>query len=385
MNENNNIPQGLITNDKINLENKVSENAPKNKVKINFSNKGNMKIILGVVIIAIVAIVLYTLMSEKKLGIFNKNKAPEPVEIVALDLDTRWGKEYSVVAQNVYEQQEVDKIDVSFINLDFTDEPEMIIKYLDAAEKEYMVIYSIDNVTGTPKNTKTFSNATLLMMFSLKDGDCEWYLNIASGKKYGTYTRLSKIISGTVKSTDEDVRTDKALSEFNERYIKSEYKIVYYQVNKDKFEENFRTIYGRFNEYDDKIFEEKKNLESGNAENVIKRHDEGEFFDTGGYYLSFGQYDYVPVKNAEGVEVTSKYNQYVITINRDGTFSMNGEIHKYEVHGEYITLDNAESIRVIDNNTIIYDVEGGIKFTAHDPYVKPEEPAAPEEKDKEVE
>ena len=60
MNENNNIPQGLITNDKINLENKVSENAPKNKVKINFSNKGNMKIILGVVIIAIAAVVLYT-------------------------------------------------------------------------------------------------------------------------------------------------------------------------------------------------------------------------------------------------------------------------------------------------------------------------------------
>ena len=373
MNENNNnIPQGLITNDKIADIPQVSENAPKTKTKISFSNKGNMKIIIGVAVIIIAAVVLYTLMSGKKVNMFKNNKQKAPVEIVALDLDTSWGKEYSVAAQNVYEQQEVDKIDVTFINLDFTDEPEMIVKYIDSSKREAMVVYSIDHTTGKAKNTKTFTQASLAMLFSLEDGDVEWYLYISSGKKYGTYTRFSKIISGTVKATDEDVRTEKSLNEFNEKYIQSQYKVIYYEVNKAKFEENFKTIYGRFTEYDNTIYEEKTNLESGNSENVIKRHDEGDYIDTGKYYISYGVYDYVPITNQDESEVKTNYSDFVITVNRDGTIDLNGTPVKYDIRNEFINLENGQVIRVIDVNTIVYEVEGGIKFKAHDPFVKPE-------------
>lgn len=383
-NTNNGLPQGVITNNNTqktpgviaptppsaqNPQNLVT-NQPKKKVE--YSKRNNGKLIVIVILLAIVSVLAYLVMSGKK-SIFTPKKEEEKKEIVAIDLDTDWGKKFSVDAQRLYEDREIDVYEVAFINVDFKDYPEMLIRFTDKYEKNYMLVYSYDKNTDNVNISKLFSSASIKLLYSLRDGYSEWYMSVKPTDNYFTYTRLSKIVSGKVTGSDIKSSNDKELNEFRNTYAISNYDPVFYEVKKEKFEESFKTMYERTTQYDEEIKKERTALDEKYRSSVKKYEDEGEYLQTGKTHLTFG--GYVQYVNPESNYVpNAKYNGFVITLNRDRTINMNGAIYKFTIENNVLFLDDGTIIRVNYDDKMQIDTDGGVVFTCLNPYIPPEEP-----------
>lgn len=377
-NGNNNIPQGVITSSTLNPQQNNSNNnnvqpQTKKKLSIKVPQMDKKKIVLLVLLLFVGFIVFCFVSSGKGKTLFNKNKEAEEYKVVEVDVDTEWGKEYGKIAQELYKEKEINRFDMAFINLDDLREPEMIVKYLDAEEKEFIRIYHIDDRNGKAKVSKDFGKADIKLLFSLVDGKSDFYLNIRNENKYGTYTLVSKIVAGTVVAPDIQATNEKQLNAFTEDFVVADYAIIYYEVKKDNFLENFKTMYGRYEKYSEELANTKLELFQKYNESVKKKVDEKPYLVTGSYHLTYGDYDFVPQMNVDGSYIESKYSGTTIVLKNDGTLSIGGVPYKYSINGNVLTLDNGFTIKVNEDDHFILSDEGGSLFVCKNPYVMPEE------------
>ena len=368
-NKNSNLPQGVITSDKVNPQNNpVGEK----KVKIKIPKVNKKTIVIAAVAVLVIFVIFCFFKSGKVSNIFGGGNKEEEDKVIEVDVSTEWGKAYALEAQKLYKEKEIDHFDMAFINLDDFNEPEMIIKFTDENEKEYTRIYHIDSTSKQVQVSKEFSNAEIKYIYSLLDGDSFFYLNIKRDNKYGTYTLCSKIVAGTVVAPDISATNEKQLNQFADNYVVANYSIVYYEVKKDNYAENFRTMHDRYDKYSEEIFDLKYEMKDKYQKDNKKIIDEKPYLVTGNYHLTYGDYSHVPSIGADGKEVDSSFAGTTITLKNDGTVIVKGFTYKYTVTGNVLNLNNGSTITVKDFDFFVISDDGGNNFKCNNPYVDPQ-------------
>ena len=385
-NGNNGLPQGVITNQTpptntpgtiapaiaTNGQNLVTNDPKKNNSNnFQFSKKHNGKLIVVVILLIIVCVLAYMVMTGKR-SFLPGGKKKEENKIVEVDVGSDWGNKFAIEAQKLYEDREIDVFDIAFIDVDLKDDPEMIIKFTYKNEKDYLLVYSYDKNSDNVRVSKLFSNASLKLLYSLEEGYSTWYLFLQPVEKYGNYFKLAKIVAGTVYQADIKANNDREVNEFRNRYVTSNYDPTFYQVKQSSFEENFKTMYERNSRYADEIKAEQNALNDKYKDKVKEYEDVGEYLMVGSKRLTFGAYTQY-VDASAGVVGNDKYSGYVITLNRNRTLNMNGNMVKFSINNNIIMLDDGTPIKVLENDTLYLSVEGGVIFKSLNPYVSPEE------------
>ena len=137
-NQNNETPQGLITNETVKAQEPVQAQPTAPKKKISFKMNKTTMIVLGVVVVLAIIFVIGSLKSGNGiLGLGKKdNTDPNAKVIVDVDVETTWGKKYGERVQELYyshlldgKEENIDRFDLAFVNVDFLDSPEMLVKY----------------------------------------------------------------------------------------------------------------------------------------------------------------------------------------------------------------------------------------------------------------
>ena len=378
-NQNNGLPQGVITNNTVNTSAPapaapVAQAAPASTPAKTRApkKKMNSKTILIVVVIIAVAIIGYSMMGgKKKLGKNMAGTTEEKKVFVEVDVGTEWGNKYASLVQNVYYDYEIDSFDVTFIDLDFKNQPEMIVQfYYKKIDRNVTIIYYVDQATKNINISKAFNSASVKMLYSLEDGYSDWYIYVQPVEKFGKYSKMTKVMAGTVYAADISCSNEAELNAFRNTYIESNYRPVFYAVKQNSFEKDFKTIYDRFDEYNSEIEKEKKRLDDEYRSQVKRPYDTGEYLSTGQYHLTFGAYAYY-IEESQAASADARYSSYIITLNRDRTMDMNGTRQKFTYTSNLITLEDGTTIRIIDNDYFVLNLDGGVRFKCLDPYVDP--------------
>lgn len=315
----------------------------------NYIKKNNKKKMIIIIIAVVVVIIGFLLVNNKMPSIGNKNKAV-PGEETKINVETgsNWGNSYAFYVQDYFKDR--DTIDLAFIDINFDDVPEMIIKYKDTNNQEVIKIMQYAN--NEVSESKEFRNASFRLIYQIKEKDVRWYLFINSMGKYGTFTEVTKICNGTAFDSDIKYTNDKEIASFNKNFISSEYKFVYFPIEKESFEKDMKNAVSKFdnkelNEVVAKLKEDNKNLEP--EEEII---DDNPAFNVGEYSLTYGTY-FVEVDVYTNGEISGTEKRY-ITINRNKTLTINGEVISFKVFSNTVILSNGVSFIVSNNDVFNY-------------------------------
>ena len=320
----------------------------------------NKKTIIIVVVVLVVLFLIYNMFLKGTVS-FNvgvgKNTTTEEKKI-ELKLKDEWANKYALSVQDEFKGR--DSFDLAFYDLNFDTVPEAIVSYVDN-DVENKIVYYMDTLTGNISNSKKFSNATINILYSLEDADSYWYLKVVKRDNYVTYTRLSKIIDGTVTGPDIDCTTDKLLSDFNNKYIVSDYKPIFYAISKKSFEKDYTTIYERYSEYNEKVSSERTKLNEKYADSKItKEKDTNPYFDLGGYRISYGTFTGTKREFVAGERVESTIT---LEIKNDGTLTIEGKDYKFSTVNNVINIDNGQTLTASADNVLTYSDYDSIIFT----------------------
>ena len=323
--------------------------------------KVNNKVVLLALIVLIVFGIGYYYMGNKKNPVMKKNPTPTSnateKKINKIETGVEWGDEYSVEAQRFFDT--FDAIDVAFVDLDFNDSPEMIVKYTEEKKTSLQVFYL--TTSKAVSSSKAFANAELNLIYSLIDGKSRFYVHVKTSDKYGIYIETEKIIAGTVKKGDIETYNDKQVSAFKENYVVSNYDVTFYEVKKGSFAENFKTMIDRYERYNNEIEDEKDKLEEDNKANVVKKDDDNDSLITYEYKVAYGKY------TPDELHITDGSINPNVYINKDGTITIGEETFRFEVNSLALVLENGKEFTVIGNDAIRYEDNGGIIYRAENP------------------
>ena len=187
-NQNNGLPQGVITNSTVGNNTPAPAQAPaatpatgtvQNKAPGTKKKVNSKTIIIAVVIIAIIFVGYSMMGGKKKIGKNQAKNQEQQKVIVEVDVGTEWGNKYASLVQNVYYDYGIDTFDVTFIDLDFKGEPEMVVQYYNKdIDRTITIVYYVDAATKNVNITKQFNNSSLKLLYSLEDGYSEWYIYV---------------------------------------------------------------------------------------------------------------------------------------------------------------------------------------------------------------
>lgn len=316
---------------------------PKKKKKITIDKK--TMIVLGIVLV-IVVVIFIAANKDSAIGNLFSNEE----EITTISTGSKWGDAYAnYLKENI---EGISKYDVSFIDLNGDDTPEMLFKYLDENNEDTLRIYYLyrDEVLVT----KIYHNYSLHLLYSVINKDADWYIYIDNGYGYGAYTNLGKIVDGTARDSDIKARNDKEVEIYKRAYVDSKYKISFYEIKSDDFINDFTTYVSKYTDYKTKNEDAITTLISENSGLVYEEKidnnlsDTDESFVINGYRLYYGNY----YGNTE-------LGQVVLTVNEDRTITYLGDKYSYSVTEKCFISSSVEVIKISGNNSLIYN---GIVF-----------------------
>ncbi len=287
-----------------------------------------------------------------------KNNQQKQEEKIQLKLKDEWANKYALSVQDLFNGR--DSFDLAFYDLDFDTNPEAIVSYVEN-DVENKIVYSLDGITGNVANSKKFSNSTINILYSLEDSDAYWFLKVTKRDNYVTYTRLSKVIEGTVMAPDIDCTTDKLLNDFKNKYVVSEFKPIFYTINKKSFEKDYTTIYERYDEYDEKVKDEIADLKTKYADSKIERKtDENSYLQLDDFRVSYATFT---GKKVEIIDNERKETTLTLEIKNDGTLILEGKEYKYTTVNNVINIDNGKVLTASKDNVLTYNDYEGVIFT----------------------
>lgn len=346
-----------------------SSNVPLKKVKKN--NKMLIIIILAIVLIG----AGYFLLNGGK---FKGNKVltggTGNGEKIEVETGKKWGDRYASYFQDfyaelIYDEDEekaqykasIDReFEVLFVDFDFDGTPEMVVKYIDDAKVSTIRIFQYRN--GDVNETKDFRNSSFRIVYSLKEKTSSWYIFIsANNNKYGAYTRMDKILAGKAFNSDIKATTDKEMATFNNSFVTTDYKYVFYEIDNESFVDDFKLAVSKYSE--DEINKIKADLYD-EYHDVEPKVDEIINNDpnlvVGQFTLEFGRYVARVPKYENGEE--KGFEDKYVTINRNNTITDGTNIIKYNVYGSIFSLENGINFKVIENNKFTYGVGAGFNY-----------------------
>lgn len=316
---------------------------PKKKKKITIDKK--TMVVLGVVLV-IVVVIFIAANKDSAIG----NLFSDEEEITTISTGSKWGDAYAnYLSQHI---EGISKYDVSFIDLNGDDTPEMLFQYLDENNEDTLRIYYLyrDEVLVT----KIYHNYSLHLLYSVINKDAGWYIYIDNGYGYGAYTNLGKIVDGTAKDSDIKARNDKEVETYKRAYVDGKYKISFYEIKSDDFVNDFTSYVSKYSEYKTNNEDAVTTLISENSGLVYEEKTENNLSDTdesfviNGYRLYYGNY-----------YGNTDLGQVVLNINDDKTITYLGDKYTYSSTDRCFINSTSEVISVSGNNSLIYN---GIVF-----------------------
>ena len=154
------------------------------KIKLDTKNKKIVTIGLGVFIV-LFAVVLFISSKNSTLNMLGTQEE----EIIKVNTGVQWGNLYAEFMQK--EMIDIATYDVSLVDLNNDETPEMLVEYVDAEEKDDLKIFYINE--GEVFTTKVFRTYSLHLLYSVETKDVGWYIYISSNEKYGGSSPTSSI------------------------------------------------------------------------------------------------------------------------------------------------------------------------------------------------
>lgn len=321
--------------------------APKKK-KVN-------KTLIIVLIFAVVFGGVMLLMTLGDKGGYNYgDEQQEEEEKIKVNTGTEWGDKYLTYLMT--EKKDLKTYEITFINVDDSETPEMFVKYIDNSDLESMKIFYIAD-DGFVYETKYYRDYRIRYIYSLKDKTIDWYLYLTTTKNYGSYTVISKILDNMAFDADIKATNDALLIEYGKRYYDTDYQPVFYTIRENHHEEDFKDFVAKYKGYNDKVEELKaqvieKYKDYEYKEEVKETNDSiglaGRIFKYGSYYAN------IPADlSDDGMEHTK-----VITLYEDGKIAVDGILYTYTVDYEHSTISlGTFDIRLLDGK---FDYKGNI-------------------------
>lgn len=318
--------------------------------------------ILLIFLVVVVLIIGYLILNPG--GVAIPGLAPNSEVADKIDTGTSWGNQYAKYLMENY--KDYNNYDIAFINLDFTDVPELLIKYKDSAGKENLrVIYSVNKEI---LSTKNLQNATVHLIYSLETKEVDWYvrIGISTNKEFGSYTKLAKMINGTAYNSDIKASTTSEKDKYLKNYRDGNYKIVFYNLKNASFEEDITTVVSRYSEYNKKINNLVDNLKEEFKDEVFEEEKEiiqgdlNTHLTLANYKAKYGLYSYTDSNN-----VVTK-----IILNKNKSVYVMKDLYSFEVVGNTLKLENDQTIIVNSDGTLNYNGKifnfVAVKFTLND-------------------
>lgn len=318
--------------------------SPNNYIKKNKNKK--MIIIIGAIVVVVIA---FLLINNKMPSFNNKNSnVPGEENKIIVETGKGWGDAFALYIQDFFVER--DTIDLAFLDVNFDETPEMVLKFNDKNNKEVIMIMQYAN--NEVSESKEFRNASFKLIYSLQKKDVKWYLFINSMTKYGSYTDVAKIVNGTALDSDIKYTNDKEVAAFNNNYVGSDFKFIYFPIEKKSFEDDFKNAVSNYDNTN--VNEEIKRLKEEYKDKTgeVEKEDTNPTFNVGEYSLAYGRY-YIEVDVYTNGVVTGTEKRY-ITINRNRTMTVNNEVITFQVFGSSVSLSNGVTFTVTGNNAFSY-------------------------------
>lgn len=320
-----------------------------------YKKKPNIILIILVVVIALFAL-LYFMGGSTLNGVLNPNGNKEELKKIKVDTWKDWGDKFGDHLQDLF--KEVDKFDLVFVDLELDNVPEAVVRYNDKSNNQVLKVYKIGN-NKEISETKNFYNASLKLVYSSSEDNVLWYLFISSGKKYGSYTQLKKIVNNKALSADVKASNDKEIAYFNDHYIVSDYKVNFYEIKKTNFLEDYKVIFNRYEGANNDI---KTTIDKMMDDNIQSKPEEKPsnqgYLTVGEFKLDYGDYvTLIPI--LEYGQPTDKTEKVIVTLNDNSTLIDGDKVIKYNVYNNVVSLENGISFKVIEDNKFVYGAGTG--------------------------
>ncbi len=315
--------------------------------------KVNKTLIVVLIFVVIFGGVMLLMSQGDKGSVNNGNNKEEEINEIKVNVGTEWGDKY--LAYMMEKKPELKNYEISFIDTNADDIPEMFIKYKDNSDKEAMkILYIADD--GYVYESKYYRDYRIRYIYSLKDKTISWYLFLTTTKHYGSYTMISKIIDDMAFDADIKASNDAQLIEYGKKYYDTDYNVVFFSIKENSHEDDFKEFVSRYQKYVDEIakldetikekykdYEYKEEVkENNNTIGLV-----GRIFNYGTYLANI---EANPDKKIEA-------HIAVIVLYRDGTISVDGKLHEYTIQTEdsLLVLDNSVVIDIYNSNEFMYN------------------------------
>lgn len=324
----------------------TKENKVVPKIRLNTKMKLDTKkkkiVFIGLIAFVVLFAVILVISSQKSsLNMLNNGTE----EVAKIDTGVQWGNKYAEFIQK--EMVDITSYDVSLADLNNDNTPEMLVKYVDADGKNNLKIFYIRD--GEVFTTKIFRTYSLYLLYSVETKEVGWYIYISANDKYGAYTSLAKIVDGVAFDSDIKANTDTLVEEFSRKYSKSDYSLVFYQINADSLEEDLKNVVSRYDGYKEKINQAITDLKEKNSDREYEELPEEESNTDSlifsGVRLTYGTY----------VATDDYDNTYTIILNNAYTVIIDGSYVTYSIVGNELVLSDDTVIKATKNDQLKYD------------------------------
>lgn len=305
--------------------------------------KKRLNPIILIVLLAIVGGGLYLVFTGKA-GNIVKNPLKAEEEKITFDTEYEWANLYGEYIQDYFANY--DKFDIAFVELTGDTVPELAIKYTDKSENVATELLTIQN--NAVSKTRAYNSAKLTLVTPVKLEEVLWYLYIGNNE-YGKYTVASQLIDRTALDATIKVTNTEEVNKFNGSYVRSDFELTFYEIEKKSFKDDFLKKVDRYTEDQEKIDEAINKLkESRNKyindnnidvteEKTVKLND---------FTLDFATYVGTLYENGE---VAGTDNLIISSLN---TLTFKGKELKFSVVGNSLNCDDGTVLSVTGNNKI---------------------------------
>lgn len=256
-------------------------------------------------------------------------EVPEEEKEIKVNVGTKWGNQY--LTYMIKNKTDLEKYEISFVDFNNDDTPEMLLQYIDNSDlKALKILYVADDEVY---ETKYYHDYRIRYIYSLKSKSTDWYLFLTSSKHYGSYTMLSKIVDSMAFDSDIKARNDNELIKYGKEYFDTDYSLVFYNVEKDSSEDDFKNFIAKYDDYNKKMLDTKKKVEEKYKDVEVTEEVVEEETDTiylAGRVYNYGNY-YAYITPSSESELEQEPYTGAITLNRDGTIIVEGVLYEYEL------------------------------------------------------
>ncbi len=278
----------------------------------------------------------------------NQQQGEEQTE-VKVNTGSDWGNKY--LSYMMEYKPDLKNYEISFIDVDFNETPEMLVKYVDNSEKESLIILYIAE-DGFVYETKYYRDYKIRLIYSLKDKKPRWYIFITTTKHYGTFTEISKIINKMAFDADIKATNDSLMIDYGKKYYDTDYQPIFYNIKENSQEQDFKDFVFKYEGYNEDVNElitktDEKYKDYQYVEDAPEQLDtiglSGRSFKCGTYLAE------IPADPATNTDAYTA----VIVLYDDGTISVDGKLYTYSIVYEksYLDLGDDISIDIDSNNT----------------------------------